>query len=148
MAFSISSVEYVKLISLNFMAKGSDQKSHLFGYSSFVSIFLTIERFILSSLDYLVSDYMNFVFFQFILGTITSFIGVCILLCLFLCSKRIIEKSEEIKRKNEELDKELERIKKEIDERAKEMFLREIMKSFMKEQEENNVSEEYDKIND
>ena len=139
MAFSISSVEYVKLQILNFIAKGSDQKSDLFGYSSFISIVLTIERTILSLFDYLITDHMNFIFFQFIIGVITGFIGVCFSSCL-CCFKSIIKKAAEMQQEEERLNKESEELK-------KEMAILEMITKYKKEQEEKEKDNSDDEMN-
>ena len=139
MAFSISSVEYVKLSTLSFIAKGSDNKSNLFGYSSFISILLTIERSIISLFDSVISDHMNFVFFQFILAIITGFLGLCFSCCL-LCFKKIMKKSEEMYEKSKEQDELLEKLRKEKGELlAKKAFV-EMVSKMQQEDEEKKKS--------
>ena len=117
MAFSISSAEYIKLQLLNIMAKG-DLKSQLFGISTFIAIFLFIERAILSMLDNFVDDHMDFIFFQFIFGIISGFFGLCFVGCA-CCLNCIIKKAQELI-PEENLTEEWEEQNIEIEERKEE----------------------------
>ena len=94
MAFSISSVEYIKVYNVNLLYKFSYSEEQLFASASFISILLTIVNAIFTLLDYLITDHMGFVFFQFILTAIISsffFCFMCMGFCYLLCGKKLEE---------------------------------------------------------
>ena len=107
MAFSVSSVEYIKLLEINFISKNSENKTQLFAYSTFISIFLLIINTILTAIEYLVKDHNIFIFVQFLLGIIISFFGICyliIIICFMI--KKGIKSHEDLERLDEEIKKE------------------------------------------
>ena len=113
MAFSISSVEYIKLLVINVISENND--GQLFSNTSFISVFLTIFNAILTLIENLVTDHIDLFFFQFIFATILSAIGICFSL-YFICINKFLEIYEEVQKFEEEekkLIEELEKKKKE-----------------------------------
>ena len=117
MAFSISSTEYIKVLTINLIGKDLND-SNLFTSSTFISLFLNILKAILSLPENFVTDHYDFVFFQFIFAIITGFFGLCLSCCMMLI-KKIIAKSEEImkaQKEQEEQEKLLKETQKQLSE--------------------------------
>ena len=89
MAFSLSSFEYLKFYIINALSKTSDNRTQLFGYSSFISFFLLIINLVFTAIDYLVADHLIFILVQFILGLVLSFVGIYLFVLIIIYIKKI-----------------------------------------------------------
>ena len=139
MAFSISSVEYIKVYNVNLLYKFSYSEEQLFASASFISILLTIVNAIFTLLDYLITDHMGFVFFQFILTAIISsffFCFMCMGFCYLLCGKKLEEIEKAQKEEGEKLKEELKKNEEEIRKMQALIDLYEILKLEEKKEEE------------
>ena len=132
MAFSVSSFEYLKLLIINYISKNSDNRTQLFTYSSFFSLFLLIINLVFTAIEYSVDERISFIFVQFISGLIFSFFGICIFaLLIFFIKKNKIKTSEDLDNLIESQKKEKQKL---LEERKK-----------LKEQEEKLIKESLEK---
>ena len=128
MAFSVSSFEYLKLLIINYVSKNSDNRTQLFTYSSFFSLFLLIINLVFTAIEYSVDDHISFILVQFISGIIFSFLGIFIFaLSISFIKKNKIKTSEDLDNLMESQKKEKQRL---LEERKK-----------LKEQEEKLIKE-------
>ena len=132
MAFSVSSFEYLKLLIINYVSKNSDNRTQLFTYSSFFSLFLLIINLVFTAIEYSVDERISFIFVQFISGLIFSFFGICIFaLLIFFIKKNKIKTREDLDNLIESQKKEKQKL---LEERKK-----------LKEQEEKLIKESLEK---
>ena len=107
MAFSSSSTEYIKVMIINQMGAGSEDKAKLLTNSSVISLFLLIFNIIIYIINHSIDDYNIFVFFQIIFSIFITFILVCILVLIKISNKKLgIKKYEDLEKVEKRHEKE------------------------------------------